>query len=78
MFSDEDLALEVGDRAGLRRRQVAASPIAKTFGRGCLQRVLVGGHEAQRVAEARASDRRTRAAVERHHDSEVEVDLRPS
>ena len=52
MFSTSDLALEVGDRAGLRGGDVGGVADHEDVRRGLgLQRVLVGRDEVQLVAE---------------------------
>ena len=52
---------------------LVASPMAKMFGAHLgLQRVLVGGHEVEVVAEARRAADVLGAAVQRDHHGEVE------
>ena len=72
----QHLGLEVRDRARLRGRQVGRVAEREDVRRGRrLERALVGGDEAERVAETgRALDERG-AAVERHRHEQVEVEL---
>src|SRR5579872_462641 len=72
----EYLALEVRDRAGLRRDQVGRVAEREDVRlRASLQRVRVGGDEAERIAQAcRPLDERG-AAVQRHGDEEVVGEL---
>ena len=72
----ENLALEVRDRAGLGRRdrgRVADHEHVRT--RGGDQRVRVGGHEVERVAEPGGAADPRGAAVCGHDHREVEGDL---
>ena len=77
-FSASISRLEVRDRAGLRGRQVGrVAEREDVRRRPRLERVRVGRNEAERVAEpGRALDVRG-AAVQRHGDEQVEVELAP-
>ena len=56
MFSTSTSPSKWVTEPALEAGRLAASPMAKTFGRDLgLQGVRVGGHEVERVAEARAS-----------------------
>ena len=73
---DERLALEVGDRTGLRGGHVGGVADDEDVRRGLrLQRVLVGRHEVELVAETRRAADVRGAAVQRDDDGEIERDL---
>ena len=72
----QHLGLEVRDRAGLRGRQVGRVAEREDVRlRRRLQRALVGGDEAERVAEPGRALDVGGAAVQRDRDEQVEVEL---
>ena len=72
----QNVALEVRDRAGLGCRHVRSVPEREHVGaRLGLQRVGVGGHEVERVTQARGTPHVGLTPVQRDHNGHIEGHL---